>query len=59
MFGVASNSLDVRVLYGALDSPTFVLGFYEDGALCGVLSWGALRQARLYVPVIREHWNNF
>ena len=59
MFGVASNSLNVRVLYGALDSPTFVLGFYEDDALCGVLSWGALRQARLYVPVIREHWNNF
>ncbi len=59
MFGMVSRTDQVRMLYGTLDDPCFVLGFYEDDSLSGVLSWGAPKQARQLIPVLRSHWKNF
>jgi NADPH-dependent 2,4-dienoyl-CoA reductase/sulfur reductase-like enzyme len=58
VFGAPTQSDDVRMLYGTLDDACFVLGFYEDDVLSGVLSWGASRQARQFIPVLRSHWRS-
>lgn len=59
VFGTIANGEDVRLLHGTLEDPCFVLGFYEDDSLSGVLSWGASKQARQLIPVLRSHWRRF
>jgi 3-phenylpropionate/trans-cinnamate dioxygenase ferredoxin reductase subunit len=59
MHGVVSHTNDVRVLHGTLDDARFALGFYAHESLTGVLSWGAPKQARQWIPVLRSHWKSF
>jgi len=59
VFGLARKTDEVRMLYGTLDDPCFVVGFYEDEGLRGVLSWGASRQARQFITALRGQWKSF
>lgn len=59
MHGVVSHTDDVRVLYGSIDDPRFVIGFYANERLTGVLSWGAAKQARQWIPTLKSHWETF
>jgi len=54
--GTASLASDVRELHGQADQDSFVLGYFENERLTGVLSWNAFRQAREWIPRIKAHW---
>jgi 3-phenylpropionate/trans-cinnamate dioxygenase ferredoxin reductase subunit len=57
-FGILSPDAEVAYLHGAPDADRFVLGYYEQQRLIGVLGWNTIRETRAHVPALRALWAN-
>ncbi|NYT83865.1 FAD-dependent oxidoreductase [Alcaligenaceae bacterium] len=49
-FGVLSPGARQRLLHGDPDGASFVVGWYEQEQLAGVVGWNAFRSIRQYLP---------